>query len=459
MTTPFPDGFLWGASTSAYQVEGAVSEDGRGPSIWDRFSHEPDRIEGGGTGDVACDHYHRYPEDLDLLAGIGLNAYRFSIAWPRVQPAGSGAFEARGLSHYDRMIDAMLERDITPLVTLYHWDLPIPLQDKGGWAARETAERFGEYAQACFSAYGDRVRIWVSQNEPWIVSLLGHELGLHAPGHRDLREAVTVGHHLLLAHGRAAAALEAAGLGDGSRIGVAHSLFPHEPASASAEDAEAARGSDGYVNRWYLDPLLKGRYPDDMRARYEERTGPLDFVQPGDLEAISARCDFIGVNYYTRRVVRHAADARPFPWKVIDAAPGMARTDAGWEVVPESFYDLLVRLARDYPGVEQIVTENGGVYNDAPGPDGQVRDGRRSAFIHDHLEAVARAIKAGAPVIGYCHWSLLDNFEWALGYDKRFGLVHVDYATQRRTLKASAAYYGSVASANALQAVPEDAGG
>jgi beta-glucosidase len=448
---PFPSRFLFGASTSAYQVEGAVHDDGRGESIWDRFCREPGRIEGGATGDVSCDHYQRMEEDLGLLVELGCNAYRFSLAWPRIVPEGGGRPEPRGLAHYDREIDSLLARGITPIVTLYHWDLPQVLQDAGGWSERRTAEAFGDFARICFGAFGDRVPLWVTVNEPWIVSFLGHELGLHAPGQRDLRTAVTVGHHLLLGHARAAEALSATG--HDARVGVAHSLFPHEPASGSDADGEAAHLSDGYVNRWYLDALQRGSYPDDVRRHYESLLGPLDFVRPDDLAAIGRRSDFIGVNYYTRRVVRAAPGRRPWPFEVVPAAEGVARTDGGWEVVPGYLTSLLVRLHRDY-GSPLLVTENGAIFNDGPGPDGRVPDARRTRFLHDHLAAVLAARAAGADVLGYCHWSFLDNFEWALGFAPRFGLVHVDYATQRRVVKDSGLYYRDVAATGRLAPVP-----
>ncbi|HEX6443617.1 MAG TPA: GH1 family beta-glucosidase [Streptosporangiales bacterium] len=448
----FPDGFLWGVATSAYQVEGSVRADGRGESIWDRFSHEPGRIDGGDTGDVACDHYARWREDVDLMTELGVNAYRFSIAWPRLFPTGAGPVERRGLDHYDRLLDALLDKGITPIVTLYHWDLPQALQDRGGWRDRATVDRFADYARTCFDAYGDRVDWWVTQNEPWIVGLLGHRLGLHAPGERDLAASVTVMHHLLLAHGRASAALRASD--HPGRAGVAQALFPNYPATDSPEDRAAAYASDGYVNRWVLDPLFRGEYPRDMAEHYERIGAPLSAVRDGDLAEIATGCDFIGVNYYTDRVIRAGEGDGPFGWQVLPVPEGTRVTDAGWKVTPEAFTDLLVRLHTDYPGVPLLVTENGGVYGDGPDADGRVRDARRVAFLHDHLTALHRAVSAGVPVRGYCHWSLMDNFEWAMGYAKRFGLVHVDYATQRRTVKDSGRYYRQVATSGVLPPTP-----
>ncbi len=443
----FPGGFLWGVSTSSYQVEGAVDVDGRGPSIWDTFSHEPGRIDGGGTGDVACDHYRRWRSDLDLMASLGVNAYRFSIAWPRLYPTGEGALERRGLDHYDRLIDGLVERGIEPIVTLYHWDLPQALEDCGGWLSRDVVERFGEYAATCFDAYGDRVRWWITINEPWIIGLLGYRLGLHAPGKQDLRASVEAMHNVLLAHGRAVQELRRRS--SGARIGVAFALAPHHPERDNDADREVAWGSDGYVNRWFLDPVLKGFYPEDMRRRYESLVGPLDFVRESDLATINAGSDFIGVNYYSRRVMRAEPDEEPFGWKVV-VPDGAEVTDARTEITPDAFTELLVRLRDDYLELPILICENGAVYGDEPGPDGRVRDRRRIRFLHDHLAAVHDAIEQGAPVVGYCHWSFIDNFEWALGYAQRFGLVHVDYDTLERTVKDSGRYYSELVRANAL---------
>ena len=451
----FPEGFIWGVSTSAYQVEGGVNEDGRGRSIWDTFTHTPGKIDGGGNGDVACDHYHRWREDIELMAELGVNAYRFSIAWPRLFPTGHGPLEPRGLAHYDRVIDALLERGIEPVVTLYHWDLPQALEDEGGWTARATVERFAEYARACFDAYGDRVKWWLTINEPWIVGLLGYLHGLHAPGVKDdVRGEVTCFHHLLLAHGRGVEELRASGR-DG-KVGIALSLAPHYPLTSAPADIEAAWASDGYVNRWFLEPVLRGAYPEDMRARYEQLVGSLDFIRDGDLETIASPGDYLGVNYYARRVMRAAPDQKPYPWQVVvlgdteltgGGTAGVPMTEAGTEITPDAFTDLLVRLGKDYD-VPILITENGAVFADGPGEDGRVHDERRVRYIRDHLAAVHNAIERGVKIIGFCYWSLLDNFEWALGYLQRFGIVHVDYETQTRTVKDSGYYYARVARAN-----------
>jgi beta-glucosidase len=438
----FPDGFTWGVSTSAYQIEGAVDEDGRVPSIWDTFSHTPGKIDGGGTGDVACDHYHRWREDLDLLSQLGVGAYRFSLAWPRMH-------DSRGVAFYDRLIDRLLELGIEPLVTLYHWDLPQRLEEDGGWLNRDTAERFAEHAARCFDAYGDRVRRWITINEPWIVGLLGYRLGLHAPGHQDVREEITAFHHLLLAHGRAVQALRAS-RHDGA-VGITNALMPHYAYSDDPADVAAARESDGYVNRFFLDSVFKGAYPSDTLQLFERVAGPLDFIHDGDLAVIAAPSDFLGVNYYSRRVMRSVAGRVPYPWEVVAGSgpttdggtAGVPMTEAGTEIVPHAFTDLLLRLQRDY-GVPTLITENGAVFSEP------LHDAARARYVHDHVAAVHDAIAQGADVRGYCYWSLLDNFEWALGYAQRFGLVHVDYDTLERTLKDSGRYYAQIARANAL---------
>ena len=458
MGRTFPDGFLWGAATSAYQVEGAVDEDGRVPSIWDTYTHTPGKIDGGGTGDVACDHYHRWREDLDLTASLGLNAYRFSLAWPRLFTPG----ERRGREHYDRLIDGLLERGIEPVVTLYHWDLPQALEDRGGWRDRDTVERFAEYAASCFDAFGDRVGWWLTINEPWIVGLLGYLHGLHAPGYSgDVRGEVTVFHHLLLAHGRAVQEFRRSGRA--GRIGLAPNLIPHYPASDDPADVEVTWASDGYVNRWFLDPVFRGSYPQDQRERYETLLGPLEFIADGDLETIAEPTDYLGVNYYSPRTMQAVPGDTPWPWRVVVAddvettggfTDGVPRTEGGTPIVPSGLTDLLLRLHHDYCGpagdLPIMITENGAVFGDAPGSDGLVRDERRVAFIHDHLAALLDAIEQGVHVAGYCHWSLLDNFEWKLGYEQRFGLVYVDYDTLERTVKESGRYYGRIAAANEL---------
>ena len=447
----FPDGFTWGVATSAYQIEGAVGEDGRGESIWDRFSHTPGRIRDGESGDVAVDHYHRWREDIGIMSELGANAYRFSIAWPRLFPEGGGRLNPAGLAFYDRLVDALLEKDIRPFPTLYHWDLPQALEDRGGWRNRSTADWFTDYARTAFERLGDRITTWFTINEPWIVGDHGHFEGKHAPGMRDLRASLIVDHHVLLAHGKAVRAYRESGQ-DG-RIGIVLNLMPTYPATDADEDREAATRSDGFTNRWFLDPLFRGRYPADMIELLEGLVGELDFIESGDLDLIGSPTDLLGVNYYNWRVIGAGQD-RELPFVEVPSGPEVARSDGGWEIVPERLTDLLVRIRDDYGDIPLAVTENGVIYNDEPGADGRVRDTRRIGFIRDHLRAAHRAIEAGVKLEGYFHWSLLDNFEWAEGYWPRFGLVHVDYRTLKRTIKDSGRYYASVIEANGFD--PED---
>ena len=440
----FPKGFLWGAATSAYQIEGAWDEDGKGESIWDRFCHTPGRIANGDTGDVACDHYRRWPEDVGLMTGLGLKAYRFSISWPRLLPEGRGRVNPAGLDFYSMLVDALLEAAIEPFVTLYHWDLPQALQDQGGWPARVTAEAFVEYADLVTRSLGDRVKHWITLNEPFVSAIVGHLEGRHAPGHCDLGEALAAAHHLLLAHGWAVPVIRR-NITE-AQVGIALNLSGQTPASRSVADRAAAWEGDGVVNRWFLDPISARGYPADIVAHYGQ---PMDFVQPGDMELIAVPLDFFGVNYYTRAIVRSTKIAEA------DNAPRTAlanpkRTEMGWEVHPEGLYDLLGRLHFDYRFPALYVTENGAAYLDRIGPDGRVDDPLRIAYLKEHLTAAARAIAAGVPLRGYFAWSLLDNFEWAHGYSKRFGLVYVEYPTQRRLLKSSAHWYGRVIAANGV---------
>ncbi len=453
----FPPGFLWGVATSAYQVEGATGADGRGESIWDRFAATPGAIEDGSDGRVACDHYHRWPEDVALMRQLGLNAYRFSIAWPRIQPLGRGAVNAAGLDFYDRLVDGLLEAGLAPMATLYHWDLPQALQDRGGWGSRDTASAFVDYAHAVSMRLGDRVTHWCTHNEPWCIAALGHEHGAHAPGLKDPALSLRVAHHLLLSHGWAVPVLRRNA--PRAEVGVVLIASHAEPHTDSAADREAARGFDALFNRWYLDPIFRGEYPADGVADRVRQghlpPGELPFVRPGDLAAIAAPLDFLGLNYYSRTVLSGApGPAGEPPPRAVAMAPREQLTDMGWEVWPQGLEDLLLRLQRDYQPARIYITENGAAYGDLPNGDGRIHDARRRDYLAGHLRALSRAIAAGVPVGGYFHWSLLDNFEWAFGYTKRFGLVHVDLATQRRTLKDSAQFYGAVAAANA---VPDDA--
>ncbi|MDQ3937891.1 MAG: GH1 family beta-glucosidase [Chloroflexota bacterium] len=434
----FPAGFLWGVATSAYQIEGAVSEDGRGESIWDRFCRIPGRIANGETGDVACDHYHRYADDVALLADLGVHAYRFSICWPRLFPDGGTRLNRKGLEFYERLVDLLLERRIAPAVTLYHWDLPQALQDRGGWTNRETVSRFSHYAAAVFDALGDRVALWITHNEPWMASFIGHLRGVHAPGLTDLQAALRAAHHILLSHGEAVQAHRAAGVA--SPIGIALNLFPTYPVSSSAEDRVAAEASKGYTNRWFLDPIFRREYPADTAARFEQAGASIDFIADGDLQAIASPIDFLGVNYYSPRRVS-AADEE-FGWRVQPASEsGAPLTAIGGEISPYGLTDLLLEIGRDYGSVPLYVTENGCALEDTIAPDGGVHDQQRIDFLERHFAAARRAIDAGVDLRGFFVWSLLDNFEWALGYAPRFGIVYVDYATQRRIPKGSFRFY------------------
>jgi beta-glucosidase len=451
----FPAGFLWGAATAAYQVEGAVDEDGRGRSIWDTFSHTPGRVRDGHTGDVACDHYHRFGEDVALLANLGLSAYRFSIAWPRIQPDGAGAANPEGLAHYDRLVDTLLAAGITPLPTLYHWDLPQALEDRGGWLSRDTAARFAEYAGIVAARLGDRVSRWITLNEPFIHLAFGYGLGTEAPGRTLLLDALPAGHHLLLGHGLAAAALRAAN----GEVLLTHNYTPVAPASDSPADQFAAAAYDTLHNRLLTDPVLLGRYPDlsafdvpggadgtgsaDGSSTAGDGGTPPPFVLDGDLAVISAPLDGLGVNYYNP--MRIAADQpgipnpmAPLPFLPVPIAEA-PQTGFGWPVVPSGLRDLLLTLGERYgDGLPPVyVTENGCSYPDAPGPDGAVHDPERIAYLDGHLRALYEAMVAGVDVRGYFVWSILDNFEWSEGYTQRFGLVHVDFETQRRTPKDS----------------------
>jgi beta-glucosidase len=444
LKTTFPEGFIWGAATSSYQIEGAWHEDGKGESIWDRFSHTPGRIENGDTGDVACDHYHRWREDVALMQEIGLRAYRFSMAWPRLLPEGRGRANQAGLDFYDRLVDGLLEAGIEPFVTLYHWDLPQVLHDQGGWPARATAEAFVEYADLASRTLGDRVTYWMTLNEPFVSAIIGYLEGRHAPGHSDLDEALAAAHHLLLAHGRAVPVIRRNT--PGAQVGIVLNLHPQTPASSSAADRAAAWQADGVVNRWFLDPLAARGYPADIVEHYGR---PMDFVQAGDLEAIATPLDFLGVNYYTRGIARSSVvpEAENEPRTIF---PGPEHTEMGWEVYPEGLFQLLGRVHFDYRFPSLYVTESGAAYPDGIGPDGRVDDPARVAYLKSHFARAARAIAAGVPLRGYFAWSLMDNFEWAHGYSKRFGLVYVDYATQRRILKTSAHWYRQVIAANGV---------
>ncbi len=429
----FPADFRWGAATSSYQIEGAVREDGRGESIWDRFTAAPRTVEDDSTGAVACDHYHRYAEDVELMRWLGLNAYRFSIAWPRVLPQGKGEVNPAGLDFYERLVDALLEAGITPFATLYHWDLPQALQEKGGWSNRDTAYAFVEYADATLRRLGDRVAHWITHNEPWVAAFLGHYFGLHAPGWRDLNATLQVTHHMLLSHGLAVPLIhEAAG-----QVGIAPNLVPGHAASEDPADIAAARRHDGYTNRWFLDPLAGRGYPQDM---WEYYGAVVPRIEPGDMETIAAPIDFLGINYYNRRVAADNSQGKPPQVRTVEDAQRPRTLDR--EIYPRGLYEVLMRLQREYDFPAFYVTENGAAVPETIENE-TVRDPLRRQFLQDHLAQAAKSISEGAPLRGYFVWSLLDNFEWALGYTLRYGIMRVDYSTLARTPKDSAHWYRS----------------
>lgn len=468
----FPDGFVWGAATASYQVEGAVDKGGRGKSIWDTFSHTPGRTVNGDTGDVACRHYERLEEDLALIKRLGLKAYRFSVAWPRVQPDGKGPANQAGLDFYRRLVGGLRAQGTMPVATLYHWDLPQTLEDEGGWTARATAERFGEYAAVVAGALADEVGMWITLNEPFCSAWLGYGEGVHAPGFKSPSMAASATHHLLLAHALGTEALRGV---THSPVGITLNLSPMLPASDHELDVAAAREVDGGVNRTYLDPLFKGKYPDDVVERAAKQGVSLEAVRQGDLELINRPVDFLGVNYYSTNVfadarrAREASDAGyrlppgtlPAGSGASDATtggilalgrPALERTAMGWEIDPKGMTDLLVRVHEDYTTVPLYITENGAAQHDYRGPDGAVHDPGRVRYLAQHIGAVGDAIDAGVDVKGYFAWSLMDNYEWQFGYSMRFGITWVDYPSGERVPKDSYHWYREVIAANGLPA-------
>jgi beta-glucosidase len=440
----FPAGFHFGAATAAYQIEGAADEDGRGPSIWDTFCRVPGAVTHGDTGDIACDHYHRIDADLDLAAEIGLTAYRFSIAWPRIVPDGTGAVNQKGIDFYRRLADGARARGIEPVVTLYHWDLPQPLQDAGGWASRDTVDRFCDYVQLVVDGLGDTVGTWVTINEPFCAGMIGHLEGRHAPGVVDLASALAASHHLLLAHGRAVDIVRRGA--PGARVGITQLLSDITPASDSEADRAAARRLDGYENRWFVETVLRGAYPRDMLDWYQRQV-PVGFIRDGDLPVIAAPTDFLGVNYYETKTV--AADpAEPFHQARVLPFTGQA-TAGGLDVRPAALGRILRRVS-DYTDLPLYVTENGAAFHDYVDPEGHVKDTERVSYLEDHFAETLRAIEAGVDVRGYFVWSLMDNLEWADGYSRRFGLVFVDFGTKARIPKASARWYQQLIAGQAL---------
>ncbi len=447
----FSDGFQWGTATSAYQIEGAVHADGRGESIWDVFSHTPGKIPTGETGDAACDHYHLWEQDIELMQALGYKAYRFSLAWPRILPDGRGKINQAGLDFYDRLIDRLLQAGITPLVTLYHWDLPTALP--GGWLNRSVVDAFLEFTVTAARAYGDRIKNWVTINEPYCASMLSYSLGVHAPGLTDTTKALTAAHHLLLAHGRAVPVLRAHC--PDAQVGIALNLGPFHPLSDSEADRNVARFSDGELNRWFLDPLYGRGYPADIIEDYNHmgvlQSEEPDYIQAGDFDHIAVPTDFLGINYYTRTVVG-AVPGRLKNLHYIHRLPAPMdnQTEMGWEIYPQGLTEILERVHRDYNPASILIAENGASYPNGPEIDGKIHDDKRIAYLQSHIQAVARAIQAGVPVDGYYVWSFMDNYEWRFGYGQRFGLVHVNFQDQKRIAKDSAYWYGQIASSNAI---------
>lgn len=445
-----PPSLVWGVATSSYQIEGAAFEDGRSPSIWDTFCRIPGKVLNGDTGDVACDHYHRWQDDLDLIKGLGVDAYRFSVAWPRVMPGGVGAVNEAGLDFYESLVDGLLARGLQPYCTLYHWDLPQVLEDAGGWVNRDTAFAFAEYADALSGRLGDRVVSYATLNEPWCSAYLGYANGHHAPGYKDLKMSLQATHHLLLAHGLALPVLRQNT--PGAEHGIVLNLKQIYPESESPEDRAAAERFDGFHNLLYLEPLFRGRYPQGL---WDDLSGYAPVIKEGDLDIMSAPLDFLGVNYYTPEFVEHAPEGE-WPNARSVEHPEAEKTAMGWEVYPQGLTDLLLRVNKDY-GVPLYVTENGAAY---PDPDklagDELRDEARVDYYQRHLKAVQNALEQGVDVRGYFAWSLLDNFEWAFGYEKRFGIVHVDFETQQRTLKDSAKWYRGFVSEQRRSAVSAD---
>lgn len=441
----FPENFIWGAATASYQIEGAYNEDGKGESIWDRFCRTPGKVQDGDRGDVACDFYHRYRDDIKLMKEISLNAYRFSIAWSRIFPQGKGQLNQDGLDFYERVVDELLDSGIEPFVTLYHWDLPQALQEKGGWANRDTIGYFKDYAEEVSRKLGDRVRFWITHNEPWVVSFLGHHSGIHAPGTKNLSTALKVSHHLLLSHGETVAVIRDNG-DEKTQVGIALNLSPVYPASESEGDKKAAKRYDGYLNRWFLEPIFKGSYPEDMLALYGDKAPE---IQAQDLERISAKIDFLGVNYYYRTVVE--ADKKEAFLGLSQVKPTDAEyTEMDWEIYPPGICQILERVHNDYDAPVIYITENGVAFPDKIDKNGRVNDESRIEYLKGHFLEANRAIEEGVKLSGYFVWSLLDNFEWVYGYSRRFGLVYTDFSNQKRIVKASGWWYKKVIEKNGV---------
>ncbi|WP_420630077.1 GH1 family beta-glucosidase [Candidatus Leptofilum sp.] len=447
----FPENFVWGVATSAYQIEGAWDEDGRSPSHWDTFAHTPGKTRNGENGDVACDHYHRWPEDIALMASLGIQAYRFSVSWPRILPTGGRKVNEAGLDYYDKLVDGLLERGIRPFITLYHWELPQTLQELGGWPAREVVDHFVALADVVSRRLGDRVKDWITHNEPWCTSMLSHQIGLHAPGWQNWLAALRAAHHVLLSHGLAMPVIRANA--PQAEVGIAPNYEPAYPLTRTEADLNAARIWDGYYIRWFNDPLFGRHYPADMVAYYEAQgylPDGLDFVQANDMATIATPVDFIGVNNYTRQIMSGEISLDQFQ-TAANPNPNASYTEMNWEVYPNGLYDILNRLHFDYQAPKIYITENGCSYSDGPSSGSRIADTRRIEYFQSYLAGIHKAIGNGVPVAGYFVWSFMDNFEWSLGYSQRFGIVYVDYETQQRLPKDSAFWYGDVIRQNRLE--------
>jgi len=446
MTAKFKRDFLFGAATSSYQIEGAVDADGRTPSIWDIFSKIPGKIYNGDTGDIACDHYNRYREDVELMGNIGIDAYRFSISWSRIFP-DKGVFNPRGMEFYKNLVNELVKRNIKPVVTLYHWDLPMWVYNMGGWLNRDSVKWFTEYAVKVFEELGESVKLWITHNEPLCASIFGYYEGNHAPGHKDLQEALKAAHHILLSHAYAVKEFRKFNFKNGE-IGITLNQIPAYPATKSKEDMEAAFIRDGYLNRWFLDPLFKSSYPGDMKKIYEGLNVSFDFIEDNDLQEISIKNDFLGVNYYSRELVKYSPDS---PLKFKGVSGKFAKTEMGWEIVPEALYDHILRLRKEYTKIPIYITENGAAFNDRVLKKVEVRDEKRIDYLKRHLMEVAKLNQKRMDVRGYFVWSLMDNFEWTYGYSKRFGIIYIDYKTQERILKNSAFWYRDLIKSRAIK--------
>ncbi|MBU9722973.1 MULTISPECIES: GH1 family beta-glucosidase [Bacillaceae] len=442
----FPKDFVWGTATSSYQVEGAVREDGRGETIWDRFCRVPGKVRNKENGDVACNHYHLFEDDIDLMKSLNIQSYRFSVAWSRIFPEGTGSVNEKGLDFYKRMVNKLLENDIEPLLTLYHWDLPQALQDKGGWTNRDMTDYFTEYASCLYQELGDVVKKWGTHNEPWVVSYKGYSLGNSAPGYLDFRSHLMAAHHLMLSHGKAVKAFRELGPNNGE-IGITLNIEPTYPLEDTEECFQAAKIKDGFQNRWFMDPVMKGKYPADMVDLYSKFES-FQFIKDGDLSTISQAMDFLGVNYYSIATNKKGTDGELGFLGVESVKTGKDQTFMGWEVEPQGLVDTLLRIKKDYGDIPLYITENGAAYDDQVEEDGSIQDDDRLEFVQMHLSACKEAIVRGVNLKGYYLWSFMDNFEWRYGYSKRFGIVRVDYETLKRTPKKSAYWYKRVIEEN-----------